>query len=107
MMPSPSNKVARKKDTNRVQEGFTPEGNPNVDKSPQHPITSPGNKDAKKKDTNGVQEGLTQTGNSKADKSPHHPNRAVKQTTARISRAGQEPASQSQARQNLESSWHR
>ena len=105
MMPSPSNKVARKKDTNRVQEGFTPEGNPNVDKSPQHPMTSPGNKDAKKKDTNGVQEGLTQTGNSKADKSPHHSNRVVKQTTVRISRAEQEPAIKSQMRQNFESSW--
>ena len=36
-----------------------------------------------------------------------HPNRAVKQTTVTISRAELEPAIQSQARQNLELSWHR
>ena len=33
---------------------------------------------------------LPQRVNSNADKPPHHPNRAVKQTTVRISRAEQE-----------------
>ena len=70
-------------------------------------MSSPGNKDARYEDTNRVQEDFTPAGNSNADKSPHHPNRAVKQTTARISKAELEPAIQSQARQNLESSWHR
>ena len=83
MMPSPGNKGARKRDTNRVQEGPTPVGNQKAGKSPQHPMSSPGNKDDKKEDTNRVQEGHTQVGNSKADKSPHHSNRLVKQTTVR------------------------
>ena len=107
MMPSPGNKGARKRDTNRVQEGPTPVGNQKAGKSPQHPMSSPGNKDDKKEDTNRVQEGHTQVGNSKADKSPHHSNRLVKQTTVRISRAEQEPAIKSQMRRNLETSWHR
>ena len=70
-------------------------------------MSSPGNKGARYEDTNRVQEDFTPAGNSNADKSPHHPNRAVKQTTVTISRAELEPAIQSQARQNLESSWHR
>ena len=69
-------------------------------------MSSPGNKSTRKKDTDRVQNDLTPGGKSKANKSHHQPNRAVKQTTVRISRAEQEPAIQSLARQNLESKWH-
>ena len=36
-MSSFGNNGAQKKDSNRIQEGYTPMGNPNDDKSPHHP----------------------------------------------------------------------
>ena len=36
-MSSSGNNGAQKKDSNRVQEGYTPMGKPNADKSPHHP----------------------------------------------------------------------